>query len=167
MRVETKLGTAKWWAKAGGLLSFASLVVLLGGCCKSKGTPEDTCKRMADLYDAKATGADSEKCIKEMVDLQKKDPVAYACNTECAGKSGDKKEFIDCLLECKPSSTSTGSGAGDGCPGSAACITRCKNECESKHGQMFDNAAGAECVKAGGSAEECVSKTTNLSCRGL
>jgi len=76
----------------------------------------------------------------------------------------------------KPSAASTGpfKGGGDDCPQGAACLNRCKAECEGKHGAMMDSASIGPCAKAGGKPEECVKKAMNqetrrcfFTCRGL
>jgi hypothetical protein len=68
----------------------------------------------------------------------------------------------------------TTSKAGDDCPSGAACLNRCRSECEGKHGTMIDSAAMMACAKGGGKPEECSTKATNattkacfMKCRGL
>lgn len=64
--------------------------------------------------------------------------------------------------------------SGEGCPNGAACINKCKTECEGKHGPMIDLAALRSCAQAKGKPAECVGKATNeatrscfMKCRGL
>ncbi|MFO0571373.1 MAG: hypothetical protein U0263_37435 [Polyangiaceae bacterium] len=68
--------------------------------------------------------------------------------------------------------TTSGSSGGD-CPNGAACLNRCRSECEAKHGKMIDLDKMKECTSSGGGAD-CVNKATNtstqqcfLKCRGL
>ena len=64
--------------------------------------------------------------------------------------------------------------AGGDCPDGAACLNRCRDECEGKHGKMIDAAKMAACAKSGKSDDICVNEGTNqaaktcfLSCRGM
>lgn len=65
------------------------------------------------------------------------------------------------------------STSGSDCPQGAACINRCRAECESKHGPLVDQSKLQACIKAGRGAA-CVTEAVNrpgqscfLSCRGL
>lgn len=85
-----------------------------------------------------------------------------------------KKEKGPKAVQDARSAPASKSAKGDDCPHGAACMNRCRSECESKHGRMIDTASLGPCSRAGGKPDECIAKATNkaaqacfLRCRGL
>ncbi|MCC6665651.1 MAG: hypothetical protein IT375_17990 [Polyangiaceae bacterium] len=89
-----------------------------------------------------------------------------------------KKEFgakaVEDARSAPATETGTASGSSGGdCPNGAACINRCRSDCESTHGKLIDLDKMKECTSSGGGAD-CVTKASNesarqcfLKCRGL
>lgn len=131
---------------------------------------------------------DVEKVCFHSQELEGKGDMTDAQLQECTKVMGavlegcdDREEYVECFLASKNSSDvggcackgSSSSVAAASPGGGGDLLTRCRSECESKHGTAIDRSKLADCVAEGGGAE-CSDKAANpaftscfRSCRGL